>query len=89
MYALNKNVSYFKSFGVEHIPKKIFIDKSIIVTDIFTMQPYDSVICGYFCIGFIVFMLASITLTDFTNLFSPKIYKKNDDIILKYFMTIV
>ena len=89
MYALNKNVSYFKSFGVEHIPKKIFIDKSIIVTDIFTMQPYDSVICRYFCIGFIDFMLASITLTDFTNLFSPKIYKKNDDIILKYFMTIV
>ena len=87
MYALSKNVSYFKSFGVEHIPKEIFIDKSIVVKDIFTMQPYDSVICGYFCIGFIDFMLAGITLTDFTNLFSPKTCKKNDDIILKYLMT--
>ena len=39
--------------------------------------------CGYFCIGFIDFMLGGKTLTDFTNLFSPS----NDDIILNYFMT--
>ena len=31
----------------------------------------DSVMCGYFCIGFINFMLESKTLTDFPNLFSP------------------
>ena len=43
--------------------------------------------CGYFCIGFIDFMFAGKTLTDFTNLFSPNNFKKNDDIILKYFMT--
>ena len=30
--------------------------------------------CGYFCIGFIDFMLAGKTLTEFTNLFSPKIF---------------
>ena len=40
--------------------------------------------CGYFCIGFIDFMLAGKTLTDFTNLFSPNNFKKND-IILNYF----
>ena len=77
------------SFGVEHIPKeiKIFIDKSIVVTNIFRIQAYDSVMCGYFCIGFIDFMLAGKTLTDFTNLFSPNNFKKNDEIILKYFIT--
>ena len=41
----------------------------------------------YFCLGFIDFMLKGKTLTDFTNLFLPNNFKKNDDIILKYFMT--
>ena len=59
LYSLNNNVTYFDSFGVKHIPKeiKIFIDKSIVVTNIFRIQAYDSVMCGYFCIGFIDFML--------------------------------
>ena len=41
--------------------------------------------CGYFCIGFIGFMLAGEKLIDFTNLFSPHAFKKNDQIILSYF----
>ena len=40
--------------------------------------------CDYFCIGFINFMFKGNSLTDYTNLFSPK-DEKNDDIILKYF----
>ena len=61
--------TYFDSFWVEHIPKKIkiFIDKSIVVLNIFRIQAFDSVMCGYFCIGFIDFMLAGKTSTDFTN----------------------
>ena len=43
--------------------------------------------CGYFCIGFIDFMLATKTLTGYTNLFSPNNLKKNDSIILNYFMS--
>ena len=43
--------------------------------------------CGYFCIGFTDFMLKGKNLTDFTNLFSPNNFNKNDNIILKYFMT--
>ena len=43
--------------------------------------------CGYFCIGFINFMLAGKTLTDFKNHFSPNNLKKTDDISLNYFMT--
>ena len=50
------------------------------------MEAYSSIMCEHFCIGFIGFMLAEKILTDFTNLFSPNNFKKNDDIILKYFM---
>ena len=73
LYTLNNNVTYFDSVGVEHVPKEIkkFINKSIIVTNIFRIQAYDSIMCGYFCYGFINFMLSGKTLTDFTNLFSP------------------
>ena len=71
MYALNNNVTYFDSFGVEHIPKEIkkFIGNKNIESNIFRVQAYDSVMCGYFCIGFIDFMLKDKSLTDFTNRF--------------------
>ena len=73
LYVLNNNVTYFDSFGVEHIPKEIkkFIANKNIKTNIFRIQAYDSIMCGYFCIGFIDFMFAGKTLTEFSNLFSP------------------
>ena len=40
---------------------------------------------GYFCIGFIDFMLRGKTLLEHTNLYSPNDFKKNDKTILKYF----
>ena len=87
LYALN-NVTYFDSFGVKHISKEIeiFSDKSIVVTNIFRIQAYDSVMRGYLCIGLIDFMLKGKKLTDLTNLFSPNNFDKNN-IILKCFMT--
>ena len=89
LYILNNNVTYFDSFGVEQIPQEIkaFIGYKNIKTNIFRIQAYNSIICGYFCIGFIDFMLTGKTLTDFTNLFSPSNFKKKDDIILNYFVT--
>ena len=57
------------------------------MTNIFRMQAYDSIMCGYFCIGFIDFMLAGKKLTDYTNLFSPHDLKKKDYIILNYFIS--
>ena len=53
--------------------------------NIFRIQAYDSIMCVYFYIGFINFMLAGKTLTDFTNLFSPCDFDENDNIILNYF----
>ena len=78
---------YFDSFGVEHIPKEIkeFIANKNIKANIYRIQANNSVMCGYFCIGFIDFMLAGKTLTDYTNLFSPYDFNKNDQIILSYF----
>ena len=89
MYVLNNDVTYFDSFRVEHTPKeiKVFIKNKNIKTNIFRIQAYDSIVCRYFCVGFINFRLVEKTLTDFTNLFSPNNFKKYDDIILNYFIT--
>ena len=56
-----------------------------IITNIYRIQAYNWIMCEYFCIGFIDFMLKSKSLLDYTNLFSPNDYQKNDKIILKYF----
>ena len=78
LYALSDNVTYFDSFAVEHIPKEtiIFIDKSVVITNIFRTQAYDWIMCGYFCIGFIGFMLASRTLTTLLIFFHQIILKR-------------
>ena len=64
---------------------KKFIENKNIIADNYRIQAYDSIMCGYFCIGFIDFMLKGKSLLEFTNLFSPYDYEKNDKIILKYF----
>ena len=73
LYIQNNDVTYFTSFGVEHIPKEIitFIDNKNIKTSMFRIQGYNSVLHEYFCIGFIDFMFAGKTLIEFTNLFLP------------------
>ena len=84
---MRDEVIYFDSFGVEYIPQEIkeFIGNKNIKANIYRVQANDSVMCGYFCIGFIDFMLAGKTLTDYTALFSPYVFKKSDQIILSYF----
>ena len=92
LWVNNNNVTYFDSFGVEHIPKEIikFINRPSqnknIMTNIFRIQAHDSIMCGYFCIGFIDFIFKGKSLTEYTNLFPPNDFKKNDDAILNYFM---
>ena len=77
----------FDSFGVENVPEEIkkYVRNKNIITNIFWVQANNEVMCGYFCIRFIDFMLLGEKLTDFTNLFSPHDFEKNDDIILRYF----
>ena len=73
LYVNTKTVTYFDSFGVENIPKEIkkFINNKNIIANIFRIRGYDSVMCRYFSIEFIDFMLKGNNITDFTNLFSP------------------
>ena len=82
-----ENITYFDSFGVKHIQKEIrkLIGNKDITTNIYKMQAYNSIMCGYFCIGFIDFMFKGKSLLEFTNLFSLNKYKKNDKKILRYF----
>ena len=80
-------VIYFDSFGVEHIPKEIkqFIGNKDIKANTFRSQTYDSIMCGYFFIEFINYMFDGKSLIDFTSLFSPHDFKKNDKIIKELF----
>ena len=57
LYVRN-NYIYFDSFGVEYIPNEIkkFIGNKDTIANIFRLQAYDSIMCGYFCIAFIDFM---------------------------------
>ena len=85
LYVDDNNITYSHSF--EHILKEIkkFIGNKNIITDIYRIKAYDSIMCGYFCIGFIDFMLKGKSLLEYTNLFLPNKYKKNNKVILKYF----
>ena len=88
LYFVKKNdIIYFDSFGVEHIPEEIkeFIGNKNIKANIFRVQANDSIMVGYFYIVFINFILAGKTLSDYTNLFTPYDFDKNDSIILSYF----
>ena len=88
LYVKSNDITYFDSFGVEHIPKEIlkFIKNKNIKTNIFKIQAYDSIIVKYFCIGFINFMFKGKILAKYTSLFSPNDFKNNDNVILNYFI---
>ena len=56
-----------------------------IIANIYRIQACNLIMCGYFCVGFIDFMLKGKNSLEYKNLFSSNEYKKNDKIILKYF----
>ena len=74
LYVRNTDVTYSNTFGVEHILKEIrtFINNENIKANIFRIQAHDLIMCGQFCIGFIDFILAEETLTEFTKFFFTK-----------------
>ena len=87
LFCNRSEIVYFYSFGVEHVPKEIkeCVGNKNIIANVFRVQVNNLVLCGYFCIGFVDFMLAGNKMTDFTSFFSPCDFKKNDNIILIYF----
>ena len=78
---------YFDCFGIEYIPQKVLnkIKDKWITHNIFRIQDNESIMCGFYFIAFIEYMLTGKNLLDYTNLFSPNDYKKNEKIIYKYF----
>ena len=68
----DNNVTYFDSFGVENVPEEIIklIGNKNITTNIYSIRAFDSIMCRYFCIGFIDFMLKGKSLLKYKNLFS-------------------
>ena len=73
---------YFDSFGSEYIPQVLNKIKGKSITqNIFRIRSDDSVMCGFYCIAFIEYIIAGNSLFGYTNLFSPNDYKKNDKII--------
>ena len=87
LFVKPKYTVYFDSFGIEHIPKEInkFIGNNDIKSNIFIIQAYDSIMCGYFCTEFINYMLKGKILLDYTNLFPPNDFKKKDQVIKRIF----
>ena len=55
LFVKTNEAIYVDSFGIEHIPKEInkFIGNKEIKANIFSLQAYDSIMSGYFCIEFI------------------------------------
>ena len=78
---------YFNSFGVAHVPEEIkdFLGHKNIISNTFRVQANNSVMRGYFWIGFINFILSGKKLNDFTSMFSFYDFEKNDSIISSYF----
>ena len=78
---------YFNNFAVEHVREKVktFIGNKKIKANTFRVQANNLIVCGYFSIEFIDFMLAGKKMTNFMNVFSPHDFGKNDRIILSYF----
>ena len=70
---------YFDYFGTEYIPQEILskIKNKSISHNIFRIQSDDSVMCEFYCVALIEYMIERKTLLDYTNLFSPNDYKKS------------
>ena len=78
LFYRRSEIVYCDSFGVEHVPEetKEFIGNKNIIANSFRVQANNSIMGGYFCIGFIDFILAGKKLTDFTSMFSPYDFEK-------------
>ena len=61
------------------------VDENLKLEIDFIIKNNESIMCEFYCISFIEYMLSGEILLDYTNLFSPNDYKKNGKIIYKYF----
>ena len=86
LFVKANKVIYFDSFGIEHIPEKTnkFIGNKKIKASISRIQAYDSIMCRYFCIEFINYMLKGKKLLDYTNYFLLITLKRTIELLKEY-----
>lgn len=87
VYCKSNNVTYFDSFAVGHIPEEVktFITGKKVRSNIYRLQHYYSIMCGYYCITFIDHMFAGGSLQSFNKMFDPNNFDLNDKIIYDMF----
>ena len=71
LYLNGNDATYFHSFAVKHTPKETNIligNKNI--RNIFKIHSYKSIMCQYFCTGFVDYTLQRKSLLDYTKSFS-------------------
>ena len=77
---VNKNTAvYFDSFVIEYTPQEVLnkIKHKSITHNMFRIQDNESIMCRFYCIAFIEYILAGKTFLHYANLFSPSDYKEN------------
>ena len=84
MVIMKHNLIALKLNIFQKILKNLIVKENI-STSIYKKQANDLIMCGYFCIEFIDFMVRCESFLDYTNLFPPKQYEKNEKIILECF----
>ena len=82
MVIMKHNLIALKLNIFQKILKNLIVKENI-STSIYKKQANDLIMCGYFCIEFIDFMVRCESFLDYTNLFPPKQYEKNEKIILE------
>ena len=65
--------------------QKNLLKKIFFTTNNYRIRGYNLIMCGYFCIRFMDFMLADESILGHKSLFSPNEYENNDKTVLKYF----
>ena len=81
---IDRNIAlYFDSFGTEYIPLEVLNKTSnkTVTHSLFRIQDDESIMWRLYCITFIDDMIPGKTLLDYTNLFPPNDYNKNEEII--------
>lgn len=87
VYCKGNNVTYFDSFAVGHIPEEVktFVKGKNIASNIYRLQHYNSIMCGYYCIAFIDHMFVGGNLQSFNEMFDPNDFDLNDKIVYDMF----
>ena len=88
LFIARNTAVFFDSLEIEQIPQEVLNkikEDKLITRTIFRIQSDGSIMCGFYWVAFIEYIIAGRNLLDYTNLFSPDDYRKNNKITYKCF----